>query len=166
MNQQAICILIFVFWCTMAAWVLPRVFVDDNAAMFRRSRDSEWCDKYGETFCIDAHFKDMPIQEVLRHFQRVTGRRIVVWSGVQGTITADLYSVDHYDAIAAVLEPHGYGWREMDDGSIHVYIVGSQNFEWVVRPLFFTEWRNECGAFGITMEGVHVLFDRIDSLAS
>ena len=69
---------------------------------------------------IDLHVKDLDVTKVLQLLSIQSQRNIVASRNVAGTISADLYSVDFYEAMDAILQPNGFGFQEK--GSfIYVY---------------------------------------------
>lgn len=68
--------------------------------------------KVGDFGEIDLHVKELDIATVLQLLSIQSKRNIIATREVAGTITADLYQVDFYDAMAAILEPNGFGYRE------------------------------------------------------
>jgi len=74
----------------------------------------------GDTGEIDLHVKDLEIAKVLQLLSIQAQRNIVLSRNVAGNISADLYSVDFYEALDAILHTNGFGYREK--GSfIYVY---------------------------------------------
>ncbi|MFA9480200.1 secretin N-terminal domain-containing protein [Phycisphaerales bacterium AB-hyl4] len=61
---------------------------------------------------IDLHVKDLPLTQVLQLLSIQSQRNIVASRQVSGNISADLYNVDFYEALDAILHPNGYGYVE------------------------------------------------------
>ncbi|MEX2216455.1 MAG: hypothetical protein WD768_20250 [Phycisphaeraceae bacterium] len=61
---------------------------------------------------IDLHVKDLDVSTVLQLLSIQSKRNIIATKEVTGTVTADLYSVDFYDALDAILNANGFGFRE------------------------------------------------------
>ncbi|MEM6562498.1 MAG: secretin N-terminal domain-containing protein, partial [Planctomycetota bacterium] len=68
----------------------------------------------------DIHVTDAPIDQVLRMLAEQTQMNIIAHDGVVGNITANLYGVTVEEALEAILESHGFGYRN-DGNFIHVY---------------------------------------------
>lgn len=81
---------------------------------------------------IDLHVKDLDLSKVLQLLSIQAQRNIVASRNVSGTVTADLYGVDFYEALDAILHPNGFGYQEKGD-FIYVYtqqeLVAIQNAE-------------------------------------
>ena len=69
---------------------------------------------------IDLHVKDLDLTKVLQLLSIQSQRNIVATRNVAGSISADLYGVDFYDALDAILEPNGFGYMEKGN-FIYVY---------------------------------------------
>lgn len=69
---------------------------------------------------IDLHVKDLDLSKVLQLLSIQAQRNIVASRNVAGTVTADLYGVDFYEALDAILHPNGFGYQEKGD-FIYVY---------------------------------------------
>lgn len=69
---------------------------------------------------IDLHVKDLEVTKVLQLLSIQSSRNIVSTKNVVGNISADLYGVDFYEALDAVLHANGFGYREQGN-MIHVY---------------------------------------------
>jgi type IV pilus assembly protein PilQ len=69
---------------------------------------------------IDLHVKDLEISKVLQLLSIQSQRNIVASKNVVGNISADLYGVDFYQALDAVLHANGFGYVEKGN-FIHVY---------------------------------------------
>ncbi len=61
---------------------------------------------------IDIHVKDLELSKVLQLLSIQAQRNIIATKNVSGTITADLYGVDFYDALDAILHANGFGYIE------------------------------------------------------
>lgn len=61
---------------------------------------------------IDLHVKDLDVATVLQLLSIQSKRNIVATKDVAGSVTADLYGVDFYEALDAILQPNGFGYRE------------------------------------------------------
>ncbi len=69
---------------------------------------------------IDLHVNNLDVTKVLQLLSIQSERNIVASRNVAGTVSADLYSVDFYEAMDAILQPNGFGYQEK--GSfIYVY---------------------------------------------
>lgn len=69
---------------------------------------------------IDLHVKDLELTQVLQLLSIQSQRNIVATKGVSGSISADLYGVDFYEALDAILHTNGFGYREKGN-FIYVY---------------------------------------------
>lgn len=56
--------------------------------------------------------KDTDITMVLRILSMQSKRNIIASKNVSGTVSANLYKVDFYDALDAILQPNGFGYVE------------------------------------------------------
>jgi len=65
--------------------------------------------QFGE---ISIHVKDLDLTQVLQLLSIQSQRNIVASRNVTGTVSADLYGVDFYEALDAILTAQGYGYRE------------------------------------------------------
>ncbi len=61
---------------------------------------------------IDLHVKDLDVSTVLQLLSIQSKRNIIATKDVGGSVTADLYGVDFYDALDAILHANGFGYRE------------------------------------------------------
>jgi len=68
--------------------------------------------KAGDFGEIDLHVKDLDVSTVLQLLSIQSKRNIIATKDVSGTVTADLYGVDFYDALDAILHANGFGYRE------------------------------------------------------
>jgi type II secretory pathway component GspD/PulD (secretin) len=69
---------------------------------------------------IDLHVKDLDLTKVLQLLSIQSERNIIASRNVIGTVSADLYDVDFYDALDAILTANGFGYTEKGD-FIYVY---------------------------------------------
>lgn len=69
---------------------------------------------------IDLHVKDIELSRVLQLLSIQSQRNIIASRNVGGMISADLYSVDFYEALDAILHPNGLAYREKGN-FIYVY---------------------------------------------
>ncbi|MEM6755770.1 MAG: hypothetical protein AAF586_01265 [Planctomycetota bacterium] len=69
---------------------------------------------------IDLHVKDLELTKVLQLLSIQSERNIIASRNVAGTVSADLYNVDFYDALEAILTANGFGYTEKGD-FIYVY---------------------------------------------
>lgn len=76
--------------------------------------------KVGSFGQVDLHVKDLDLSMVLQLLSIQSQRNIVASRNVAGTITADLYNVDFYEALDAVLHTNGFGYKEKGN-FIYVY---------------------------------------------
>ena len=72
---------------------------------------------YGQ---IDLHVKDLDLTKVLQLLSIQSQRNIIASRNVAGTVSADLYGVDFYEALDAILHTNGFGYREKGQ-FIYVY---------------------------------------------
>ena len=61
---------------------------------------------------FDIHVKDLQITQVLQLLSIQAERNIVASRDVSGTVSADLFDVDFYEALDMVLLPNGFRWVE------------------------------------------------------
>jgi len=80
----------------------------------------------GDLGQIDLHVKDLEIAKVLQLLSIQSQRNIVLSRNVAGNISADLYGVDFYEALDAILHTNGFGYREK--GSF-IYVYTQQELE-------------------------------------
>lgn len=71
---------------------------------------------------IDLHVKDLNLTKVLQLLSIQSQRNIIASRNVAGTISADLYGVDFYEALDAILHTNGFGYREKGQ-FIYVYTI-------------------------------------------
>ncbi len=69
---------------------------------------------------IDLHVKDLDLTKVLQLLSIQSQRNIIASRNVAGTVSADLYGVDFYEAMDAILSTNGFGYREKGQ-FIYVY---------------------------------------------
>ena len=74
-------------------------------------------DAFGQ---VDIHVKDQNIGQVLQVLSIQSRRNIIASRNVTGSISADLYSVDFYEAIEAILHANGFGYEEKGN-FVYVY---------------------------------------------
>ena len=71
---------------------------------------------------IDIHVQDLELSQVLKLLSIESQRNIIVSRNVSGRISADLYQVDFYEALDAILQANGFGFRERGN-FIYVYTI-------------------------------------------
>lgn len=76
--------------------------------------------KVGSFGQIDLHVKDLDLTKVLQLLSIESKRNIIASRSVAGTVSADLYGVDFYEALDAILQANGYGYVE-EGNFIYVY---------------------------------------------
>ena len=69
---------------------------------------------------IDLHVKDLDLTKVLQLLSIQSQRNIIASRNVAGTVSADLYDVDFYEALDAILQTNGFGYEEKGN-FIYVY---------------------------------------------
>jgi len=69
---------------------------------------------------IDLHVKDLDLTKVLQLLSMQSRRNIIASRNVVGTVSADLYDVDFYEALNAILATNGFGFQERGN-FIYVY---------------------------------------------
>ncbi len=69
---------------------------------------------------IDLHVKDLDLTKVLQLLSIQSQRNIIASRNVAGTVSADLYGVDFYEALDAILHTNGFGYQEKGQ-FIYVY---------------------------------------------
>ncbi len=138
MRHRPIDTLVVVFFC-FTGWVCSDplnavadvAFVDEtneagSVELFSDGEESSGDLPVGQTIevsslgTIDLHIKDQELSTVLQLLSIQSQRNIVASRNVAGTVTADLYGVDFYDALDAILTPNGFGYREKGQ-FIYVY---------------------------------------------
>ncbi len=75
---------------------------------------------------IDLHVKNIEITKVLQLLSLQSQRNIVASRNVAGSISADLYGVEFYEALDAILHTNGFGYRE--EGSF-IYVYTTQELK-------------------------------------
>jgi type IV pilus assembly protein PilQ len=98
---------------------------DSPAALFDVSAEDENLPQgqqveVGSFGQIDLHVKDLNLTKVLQLLSIQSQRNIIASRNVAGTISADLYGVDFYEALDAILHTNGFGYREKGQ-FIYVY---------------------------------------------
>lgn len=61
---------------------------------------------------IELHVENQDITKILKLLSLQSQRNIVASRNVAGTISADLYGVDFYEALEAILHANGFGYRQ------------------------------------------------------
>ncbi len=97
----------------------PRSIFGGQAGTQGRSLDATAV-KVGSFGQIDLHVKDQDLTRILQLLSIQAQRNIIVSKNVTGTVTADLYGVDFYQALDALLHANGYGYLEKGN-FIYVY---------------------------------------------
>jgi len=69
---------------------------------------------------IDLHVKDLKLTKVLELLSVQARKNVIASKNVTGSVSADLYDVDFYEALSAILHPNGYGYRQKGN-FIYVY---------------------------------------------
>ncbi len=104
----------------------PSVFAEEQVAPEPEAVPAEQADLNAQavkvsTFgTIDLHVKDLDLAKVLQLLSIQSQRNIVASRNVSGSVTADLYDVDFYEALDAILHTNGLGYVEKGN-FIHVY---------------------------------------------
>ncbi len=145
MRKRHLCVIGFVFFCTWG-WICagPATGEADEslaiAAVDAGDADLEAMDEPASLFDddtidgvetnealsisslgqIDIHVKDLEITKVLQLLSIQSQRNIVASRNVAGAVSADLYGVDFYEAMDAILHPNGFGYQEKGN-FIYVY---------------------------------------------
>ncbi len=68
--------------------------------------------KVGSFGQVDLHVKDLEVSRVLQLLSIQSQRNIIASRNVAGSISADLYDVDFYEALDAILHTNGFGYHE------------------------------------------------------
>jgi len=76
------------------------------------NEDGEDGVKVGTFGQIDLHVKDLDLTKVLQLLSIQSQRNIVASRNVTGSVSADLYGVDFFEALDAILHPNGFGYKE------------------------------------------------------
>lgn len=71
---------------------------------------------------VDLHVQDTDLANVLKMLSLQSQKNIIVSRNVSATVTADLYDVTFYEALDAILNANGYGYRE-EGNFINVYTL-------------------------------------------
>ncbi|WP_432798081.1 type II secretion system protein GspD [Poriferisphaera sp. WC338] len=74
----------------------------------------------GDYGVVDLHVKDLDLTKVLQLLSIQSQRNIIASRNVAGSVSADLYGVDFYEALEAILDSNGFGYRE-NGNFIYVY---------------------------------------------
>ena len=69
---------------------------------------------------IELHVENQEVTKILKLLSLQAQRNIVASRNVAGTVSADLYGVDFFEALEAVLHPNGFGYRQRGN-FIYVY---------------------------------------------
>ena len=89
---------------------------------------------------IDLQVKDLDVTDVLRLLSMQSKKNIIASRNVSGKVSANLFGVDFYQALDAILQPNGFGYRE-DGDFIYVYTkqeleeIEKANRKQVTRPV-------------------------------
>ncbi len=112
-------------WCVAMVWICAAGVVraegldlvpeqaglfDDQTADHDDPSDQEI--KVGSFGQVDLHVKDLEIAQVLQLLSLQSQRNIIASRNVAGSISADLYGVDFYEALDAILHTNGFGYQE------------------------------------------------------
>lgn len=71
---------------------------------------------------VDLHVQDTDLADVLKMLSIQSHKNIIMSRNVAATVTADLYDVTFYEALDAILNANGYGYREKGN-FIYVYTL-------------------------------------------
>jgi type IV pilus assembly protein PilQ len=85
------------------------VFASDDQAP---SSFTDQAVKVGSFGQVDLHVKELEVSQVLQLLSLQSQRNIIASRNVAGSISADLYSVDFYEALDAILHTNGFGYLE------------------------------------------------------
>jgi len=88
-----------------------RAGIFDEEAEIQSSPDSQEVN-VGSFGQVDLHVKDLEISQVLQLLGLQSERNIIASRNVAGSISADLYGVDFYEALDAILHTNGFGYQE------------------------------------------------------
>ena len=80
----------------------------------------------GSFGAIDLHVKDLDLTKVLQLLSIQSQRNIIASRNVSGKVSADLYEVDFYQALDAILHSNGYGYQEKGQ---FIYVYTAQELE-------------------------------------
>jgi type IV pilus assembly protein PilQ len=131
MFKSHSCVMAAVFFCT-CGWVYTTSAIGDEAAApvpvaaeTAPAGDPDALPqgqtvKVGSFGQIDLHVKNLDLTQVLQLLSIQSQRNIVASRSVSGSISADLYGVDFYEALDAILHTNGFGYREKGN-FIYVY---------------------------------------------
>jgi type IV pilus assembly protein PilQ len=75
---------------------------------------------------IDLHVKDLELSKVLQLLSIQSRRNIIASKSVAGAVSADLYGVDFYEALDAILHANGMGYVEKGN---FVYVYTAQEIK-------------------------------------
>ena len=75
---------------------------------------------------IDLHVKDLNLTKVLQLLSIQSQRNIIASKNVAGTVSADLYGVDFYQALDAILHANGFGYVEKGQ---FIYVYTAQELQ-------------------------------------
>jgi len=113
--NKALCLCIF-------AWVFASPAIGEESIDLKKgglfSNQSEGTNlsdqkvtvgSFGE---VDLHVKELEVSKVLQLLSIQSERNIIASRNVAGTISADLYGVDFYEALDAILHTNGFGYQE------------------------------------------------------
>ncbi len=79
---------------------------------------------------IDLHVKDLELTKVLQLLSIQSQRNIIASRNVSGTVSADLYNVDFYEALDAILYTNGFGYREKGN---FIYVYTAEELDQLVE---------------------------------
>lgn len=113
-----------VFFCTIG-WVCagPAIGADrgrsggNEAGIFDGDPDAP-VNPHGQAVTVgsfgqvDLHVKELEVSKVLQLLSLQSQRNIIASRNVAGSISADLYGVDFYEALDAILHTNGFGYQE------------------------------------------------------
>ncbi len=124
-----------VLFCTVA-WVGVGMGLEVNGAppageqgsIFDDDADDKSAGKHavkvGSFGQVDLHVKDLEVAKVLQLLSLQSQRNIIASRNVAGMISADLYGVDFYEALDAILHTNGFGYQEK--GNLIFVYTGSE----------------------------------------
>lgn len=75
---------------------------------------------------IDLHVKDLDLTKVLQLLSIQSQRNIIASRNVAGKVSADLYGVDFYEAMDAILATNGFGFEEKGN---FIYVYTAEELE-------------------------------------
>ncbi len=96
------------------------LFAEDAATIGDEGISADQTVNVGSFGQIDLHVKDLELSRVLQLLSIQSQRNIVASRNVAGSVSADLYGVDFYEALDAILQPNGFGYREKGN-FVYVY---------------------------------------------